>query len=88
MTTTTPTTPLTDADKLYALVCDPAYSHSRSRKWCGVWMTYIYHFDAASPSGVRMVGGDMEEKVSMVLVAARRSSALSPTEGLHQGGAQ
>lgn len=83
MATKTTVSPLIpDVDNLSALVRDPAYSHSRARKWCGVWIASIYHFDPASPSGVLMVGEDTEEKVSAALIAAGLPSALSPTEGL------
>ena len=61
-------------------ISHPAFSHSRAgegflRDWRG-----IYHFDPASPSGVKLVLGDDAERIEPLLRELRHTSPLSPTE--------
>ena len=61
---------------------DPKFSHSRSRHWCGAWLTYIYHRDPESPSGVKLAAAGDAVIVDPIIREIRNTSPLSPTEGL------
>lgn len=61
-------------------VRSPLFSHARTKRWCGVEVTYLYHRDPESPSGVRLAACGRADEVDPVLRAFRSTSPLSPTE--------
>ena len=75
--------------ELIAAIQSPLYQHSRARGGPGgghggYWVTYIYHRDVTSPSGVQCAARGDSGIVDPLLRALRDNSPLSPTEGLRQ----
>ena len=73
--------------ELIAAITSPNYQHSRARGGPGgghggAWVTYIYHRDVTSPSGVMCVARGDSAIIDPLLRALRNNSPLSPTEGL------
>lgn len=66
--------------QIRSAVLDSKYSHSRMRRWCGVDVTYIYHRDPASPTGVKCAAGGEASIVDPIIRELRNNSPLSPTE--------
>lgn len=71
---------MTNIEQVRAAVTDPRYSHSRTRSWCRAEVTYIYHRDPASPSGVMLAAGGEASIVDPIIRELRNNSPLSPTE--------
>lgn len=67
-------------DKIEEAITSDKFSHTRAKKWCGVWIVYIYHSTPKNPTGVSLVIGDREEVVVPLLRKYGRTSPLSPTE--------
>ena len=70
-----------DTKELEVAIVSPLFSHSRARKWCGVWLVYIYHHDVASPTGIVLAKSGPEDIAVGLLTKHGRTSPLSPTEG-------
>ena len=67
--------------KTEAALKDPAFSHTRRGDGCWRDVVWIYHFDANSPSGVRLAHADDVSVVELMQRALQNNSPLSPTEG-------
>jgi hypothetical protein len=63
-----------------AAIRHPDFSHGRRGDGCWRGLTWLYHRDPASPSGVRLVLGAEHATVEPLLRAIRRDSPLSPAE--------
>jgi hypothetical protein len=74
-------------NELIAAITSPNYQHSRARGGPGGghgggWVTYVYHRDLLSPSGVMCAARGDSSIVDPLIRALRNNSPLSPTEGL------
>jgi len=61
----------------------PLFTHARTRNWCGAEIATIYHRAGSSPSGVLGQSGGDDSLVAFLLRRYKRTSPLSPTEGLN-----
>lgn len=68
--------------KMIAAIRAPQFSHARCRRWCGQEIASIYHRDPQSPSGVMLASAGDDTIVSHLLRRYKKTSPLSPTEGL------
>jgi hypothetical protein len=62
------------------LLNSPKFSHTRKGDGCWRDVIWIYHFDDASPSQVKLAGGTDETIFGQVKTKPRYASPLSPTE--------
>jgi len=62
------------------LLNSPNFSHTRKGDGCWRDVIWIYHFDAASPSHVKLAGSTDEKVFGQVTRKPRYASPLSPTE--------
>lgn len=69
-----------DINKIEEAITSDKFSHTRAKKWCGMWLVHVYHYDPKSPTGVMSAIGDREEVVVPLLKKHGRTSPLSPTE--------
>lgn len=74
--------PFSQVKKLYRAIRSPLFIHARTRQWCRVDMTTVYHRDPTSPSGKIAVAGGHDPLVSKILQRCKQTSPLSPTEML------
>lgn len=68
--------------EIRAAITDSRFSHARNRSWCGAEITWIYHRDPASPTGVKLASGGEASVVEPMMRELRKGGPLSPTEGL------
>jgi hypothetical protein len=71
---------MTTAQEIRDAITSQRFSHTRAGDGCWRDVRWIYHFDEASPSGVKLAIAGDATVVEPMLRELRRTSPLSPTE--------
>lgn len=75
-----------DIEAIRASISSPKYAYSRARSIGGAMVTWIYHSEAKSPTGVSLNCSGDSDLVDPIIRELRNNSPLSPTEGLNKSG--
>jgi hypothetical protein len=75
------TVSLRELKRIIRAIKSPNFTHARFRSWCGGTVS-IYHKEPLSPSGVMLAAGGRPALIDPLLKRYKRTSPLSPTEGL------